>query len=172
MRDLLSAAANNGTGKRAALRTATFGKTGTTQDNRDAIFVGYAGGLVTAVWVGNDDNSPLPGVAGGTVPARIWRDIMVRAVEHGGAQDGNGQRPALEELNDAANAISNIALPGNVGDLNIGLNSSGVKIESRDGALSITLPASKDGPAGRTPPSPPSPEQPTAPAPGDRSPAP
>lgn len=78
--DLLSASANEGTGRAAALKVPTFGKTGTTQDNRDAIFVGFAGDLVTAVWVGNDDNSPLPGVAGGGLPARIWRDFMAQAV--------------------------------------------------------------------------------------------
>jgi penicillin-binding protein 1A len=78
--DLLSAAANDGTGRAAALRVPTFGKTGTTQDNRDAIFVGFAGDLVTAVWVGNDDNKPLGGVAGGGLPARIWRDFMAAAV--------------------------------------------------------------------------------------------
>src|SRR3546814_5825157 len=54
----------------------TFGKTGTTQDNRDAWFVGFADGLVTGVWVGNDDNSPNPGLHGGGVPAGIWRDFM------------------------------------------------------------------------------------------------
>lgn len=79
--DLLSAAANDGTGRAAALRMQTFGKTGTTQDNRDAIFVGFAGDLVTAVWIGNDDNSPLRGVAGGGLPARIWRDFMARAID-------------------------------------------------------------------------------------------
>ena len=57
MLDLLWAAANNGTGRRAALAIPTFGKTGTTQDNRDALFVGFAGDLVVGVWVGRDDNS-------------------------------------------------------------------------------------------------------------------
>ena len=56
MLDLLWAAANNGTGRRAALAVPTFGKTGTTQDNRDALFVGFAGNLVVGVWVGRDDN--------------------------------------------------------------------------------------------------------------------
>ena len=79
--DLLSAAANEGTGRAAALRTGTFGKTGTSQDNRDAWFVGFAGELVVGVWVGNDDNSPLPGVAGGGLPARIWRDFMAAALD-------------------------------------------------------------------------------------------
>ncbi|WP_443019061.1 transglycosylase domain-containing protein [Sphingomonas sp.] len=81
MLDLLAAAANDGTGRAAALRAGTFGKTGTTQDNRDAIFVGFSGDIVTAVWVGNDDNSPLHGVAGGGIPARIWRDFMAAAVK-------------------------------------------------------------------------------------------
>jgi penicillin-binding protein 1A len=55
------------------LHAPNFGKTGTTQDHRDALFVGYAGGLVVGVWVGNDDNTPMPGVTGGALPARIWR---------------------------------------------------------------------------------------------------
>ena len=81
VRDLLWNAANRGTGRAAALRTETFGKTGTTQDHRDAFFVGFSGGLVTGVWIGNDDNSPLAGVQGGGLPARIWRDFMSRAVQ-------------------------------------------------------------------------------------------
>src|SRR3546814_14135013 len=72
--DLLWSAANEGTGRAAALRVETFGKTGTTQDNRDAIFIGFAGALVTGVWVGNDDNRLLQGtVHGGVLPARLRR---------------------------------------------------------------------------------------------------
>jgi penicillin-binding protein 1A len=78
--DLLSATVKTGTGRAAALSTQVFGKTGTTQDNRDAIFVGFAGGLVTAVWIGRDDNQPLPGMAGGGLPARIWRTFMAQAI--------------------------------------------------------------------------------------------
>ena len=70
MLDLLYAAANNGTGRRAALAVPTFGKTGTTQDNRDALFIGFAGDLVVGVWVGRDDNKSLGKISGGTVPAR------------------------------------------------------------------------------------------------------
>ena len=73
---LLRAAINRGTGRNAVLPIANFGKTGTTQDYRDALFVGYAGDLVVGVWIGNDDNSPLDGVTGGSTPARIWRDFM------------------------------------------------------------------------------------------------
>ena len=91
MLDMLYAAANNGTGHRAALAIPTFGKTGTSQDNRDALFVGFAGNLVVGVWVGRDDDRPLGSkVSGGTAPARIWKDFMVSAI----AVDGR-RGPAL-----------------------------------------------------------------------------
>ncbi len=81
---MLRSAINAGTGRAAMLSIANYGKTGTTQDNRDALFVGYAGEgdnqLVVGVWVGNDDNSPLDGVYGGGLPARIWRDFMRAAL--------------------------------------------------------------------------------------------
>ena len=80
MLDLLHAAANNGTGRRAALAVPTFGKTGTTQENRDALFIGFAGDLVVGVWVGRDDDGSLGKVSGGTVPAQIWRNFMVSAL--------------------------------------------------------------------------------------------
>ena len=80
MLDLLYAAANNGTGRRAALSVPTFGKTGTTQENRDALFIGFAGDLVVGVWVGRDDNKSLGRVSGGTVPAVIWRNFMSSAL--------------------------------------------------------------------------------------------
>ena len=80
MLDLLYAAANNGTGRRAALAVPTFGKTGTTQENRDALFVGFAGNLVVGVWVGRDDNKSLGRISGGTVPAEIWRSFMSSAL--------------------------------------------------------------------------------------------
>ncbi|MBO9499500.1 MAG: penicillin-binding protein [Novosphingobium sp.] len=78
--ELLRGVVNRGTGRSARLGVANFGKTGTTQDNRDALFIGYAGDLVVGVWIGNDDNSPLGDVHGGSVPARIWRDFMVQAL--------------------------------------------------------------------------------------------
>jgi penicillin-binding protein 1A len=80
MLDLLYAAANNGTGRRAALTVPTFGKTGTTQENRDALFVGFAGDLVVGVWVGRDDNKSLGKISGGTIPAEIWRNFMMSAL--------------------------------------------------------------------------------------------
>ncbi|NIJ22130.1 penicillin-binding protein 1A [Sphingomonas naasensis] len=80
MRSLLATVVSAGTGRGAALSIPAFGKTGTTQDARDAWFIGYAGDLVAAVWIGNDDNSPIPGLSGGGIPARVWRDFMVRAL--------------------------------------------------------------------------------------------
>ena len=81
MLDLLSSSVKSGTGRGASLSVSTFGKTGTTQDNRDALFMGFANGVVTGVWVGNDDNTPNPGLSGGGIPARIWRDFMTDALD-------------------------------------------------------------------------------------------
>lgn len=82
---MLRAAINRGTGRGASLPIANYGKTGTTQDYRDALFVGYAGDLVVGVWIGNDDNTPLNGVTGGSTPARIWREFMREALKIEGA---------------------------------------------------------------------------------------
>jgi penicillin-binding protein 1A len=80
MDEMLRQAINRGTGRAAMLSGPNFGKTGTTQDNRDALFVGYAGDLVVGVWIGNDDNSPLRGISGGGLPAQIWRAFMAEAL--------------------------------------------------------------------------------------------
>lgn len=68
-----------GTGKKAQIPGFAAGKTGTTQDYRDAWFVGFNDKYICAVWVGNDDNSPMKGVTGGNIPAEIWRKIMIAA---------------------------------------------------------------------------------------------
>ena len=65
-----------GTGRAARLPFLAAGKTGTTQDYRDAWFVGFTDDLVCAVWLGNDDNSPMKGVYGSGLPAQIWKKIM------------------------------------------------------------------------------------------------
>jgi penicillin-binding protein 1A len=81
-RDVLRAAVAWGTGKAAALpdRTA-YGKTGTTQDYRDAWFAGFAGELTAVVWMGRDNGTPMDGVFGGGHPARLWRDFMLAIPE-------------------------------------------------------------------------------------------
>jgi 1A family penicillin-binding protein len=75
MLELLREVVTSGTGRAASLSIPVYGKTGTTQDYKDAWFVGMAGDLIIGVWVGNDDNSPMDHVTGGGMPAQIWRDF-------------------------------------------------------------------------------------------------
>lgn len=131
MQQLLRAAINNGTGRAAMLSGPNFGKTGTTQDNRDALFVGYAGDLVVGVWIGNDDNSPLAGISGGGLPARIWRDFMTQAV---GAK-APPQRPQPDDYEDPGGPIEPLDVP-DIGDIPLGDGNSRIRI--RDGEAVLT----------------------------------
>lgn len=76
---MMENAVEYGTGRGAAFGHRAAGKTGTSQDSRDAWFIGFTDELVAGVWLGNDDNSPMAGVTGGSYPARIWREIMSRS---------------------------------------------------------------------------------------------
>ncbi|MPZ41214.1 MAG: penicillin-binding protein [Rhizobiales bacterium] len=80
LRELLEGAVRYGSGRGARLPITTFGKTGTSQEFRDAWFLGFAGNLVVGVWVGNDDNSPMKNVTGSSFPAQIWRTFMMDAL--------------------------------------------------------------------------------------------
>src|SRR3546814_8024427 len=80
--DLLAGAIAGGTGKAARLERPAAGKTGTSQDYRDAWFAGFTADLVAVVWVGRDDNAPMDRVTGGGLPADIWRRFMAPA-HHG-----------------------------------------------------------------------------------------
>lgn len=81
MNDMLAAAVTSGTGRRAAIPgRRVAGKTGTSQDFRDAWFIGYSEDLTAGVWVGNDDARSMKKVAGGTLPAEIWRAVMLAAL--------------------------------------------------------------------------------------------
>jgi penicillin-binding protein 1A len=79
MIELLQQVVERGTGRAAALGGFAAGKTGTSQNHRDAWFIGFNESLVVGVWVGNDDGSPMDRVVGGTVPASIWKRFMTEA---------------------------------------------------------------------------------------------
>lgn len=140
LRTLLAASIREGTGRQANLSVDAFGKTGTTQDNRDALFIGYADGIVTGVWVGNDDNTPNAGLSGGGLPARIWRDYMMRAT---GASAAGRPDPVIEDvIEDAGDDVGNLidAIGNGVdtlpGEVQRQLDDLGVRI-GRDGAVEI-----------------------------------
>lgn len=79
MSKMLTSVVQWGSGKNAALARPAAGKSGTSQDSRDAVFAGYTSDMTAAVWVGNDDGAPMKNVTGGGMPARIWRDFMTEA---------------------------------------------------------------------------------------------
>ncbi len=79
LHDMLGAVITLGTGKTAQIGRPVAGKTGTSQDFRDAWFIGYSTELVTGVWFGNDNNTPMAKVTGGGLPARLWREFMLAA---------------------------------------------------------------------------------------------
>lgn len=81
MTSMLEGVIARGTGTAASIGRPAAGKTGTTDDNHDAWFIGYTPDIVTAVWVGDDTGSQSLGeIYGGTVPAQIWHDYMASAV--------------------------------------------------------------------------------------------
>jgi penicillin-binding protein 1A len=81
MDGMLAGVIARGTGKAAALPRPVAGKTGTTQDYKDAWFIGFTADLVTGVWLGNDDNTPMNKVTGGSLPAPVWKNFMLAATQ-------------------------------------------------------------------------------------------
>jgi len=101
----------SGTGTRANVPGYDLaGKTGTTSDYRDAWFIGYTGGFVTAVWVGKDNNQPMRKVTGGGAPAGIWRDYMTAALPRLKVQPipGGLPPPPPEDANDEGGPIDRL----------------------------------------------------------------
>lgn len=126
--DLLGATVTDGTGRAARLTIPAFGKTGTSQNNRDALFVGFAGDLVVGVWIGNDDNSPLSGINGGGLPARIWRDFMSQAIK------GAAPKVAPKRVTkpDPEGPIEPLDLP-EIPELPEGIRNTDVRVNEQDG---------------------------------------
>ena len=87
MTAIMKTVITNGTGRAANIGKPAAGKTGTTDDSKDAYFIGFTPDVVTGVWVGIDDNSQMGGITGGTVPALIWKDVMTVATAPYGNAD-------------------------------------------------------------------------------------
>ncbi len=137
--DLLGAVVNNGTGSAARLRIKSYGKTGTSQDNRDALFVGFAGGLVVGVWVGNDDNTPLKGINGGGMPARIWADFIAGAIKGARLAPAPKPKPVAPKPVDPQ-------LPIGIDDADVILgNDASVTFDTRIGDTNLNIKLDKDG---------------------------
>ncbi|ESZ24444.1 MULTISPECIES: transglycosylase domain-containing protein [unclassified Mesorhizobium] len=81
MNSMMTGTVEIGTARKAAFAWPSAGKTGTSQNSRDAWFVGYTANLTTGVWFGNDDGSPMKKVTGGALPAQAWHEFMVAAHE-------------------------------------------------------------------------------------------
>ncbi len=81
MNSMMSGTVAAGTARKAAFAWPSAGKTGTSQNSRDAWFVGYTANLTTGVWFGNDDGKPMKKVTGGSLPAQAWHEFMVAAHE-------------------------------------------------------------------------------------------
>jgi len=81
MNAMLDQVVKSGTGRKAKLDRPTAGKTGTSQNYRDAWFIGYTADLAAGVWFGNDNGRPMGKVTGGGLPAKLWRNIMIQAHE-------------------------------------------------------------------------------------------
>ncbi len=100
MTAMLKTVIKSGTGVAANIGKPAAGKTGTTDDSRDACFIGYTPDVVTGVWVGNDDNTKNGNITGGTVPAIIWKEVMTAATAPYGASDFD--YPAIDLKNYSA----------------------------------------------------------------------
>ncbi len=88
---LLRLVVERGTGREADIGALAAGKTGTSQNHRDAWFVGFTEPLIVGVWVGNDDETPMKDVTGGKLPARIWRNFMTAALAAGAPEESGAQ---------------------------------------------------------------------------------
>jgi penicillin-binding protein 1A len=95
---MLRSVVERGTGTRAQFGRPAAGKTGTSQNWRDAWFVGFTPDWIAGVWIGNDDDDPMRRQVGGEVPADIWRRFMIEAHQGLPPRDFDGQAPKRQDL--------------------------------------------------------------------------
>ena len=122
---MLSHVMKTGTGKRASLgKRPAAGKTGTTQNSRDGLFIGYTANYVTGIWYGNDDGQAMKRVTGGSLPAESWKQYMLHAHstvpikplpgDYSSASNGNrlkpvaGLRRSLSEIDGVPRPTANV----------------------------------------------------------------
>ncbi len=118
MNAMLRETLERGTGKRAALAGwPAAGKTGTSQDFRDAWFVGYTAALVAGVWFGNDDNRPTKKASGSNMPATAWHRFMVTALEGVAVADLPGNYRFRDPANFAGEPRAPMATVGEDGEV-------------------------------------------------------
>ncbi len=125
MHDMLGAVIREGSGTRARLKRPAAGKTGTTQDNRDAWFVGYTADLVAGVWLGNDSGKPMHDVSGGGWAAIIWADVMTKAHAGRPARPLRRTASAVAEEDESPFSVTIDVDAGKLVDKIFGLFSSG-----------------------------------------------
>lgn len=116
MTSMLKTVVKHGTGMAANIGKPCAGKTGTTDDYKDAWFVGYTPSVVTGVWVGNDDNTRMGGLTGGTVPAIIWKNVMAKATEPYGAENFGYPDIAFRDKGKAVTQLTDSKAPTNYVD--------------------------------------------------------
>jgi penicillin-binding protein 1A len=108
---MLGSVIDYGTGKGARLDRPAAGKTGTSSDFHDAWFLGFTGDYTTGVWIGNDDNSPMHKITGGSLPVQVWRAVMTDAErgrpakELGESGDAPGEQPLAAGARGAIDGI-------------------------------------------------------------------
>ncbi len=112
MNDMMNSVVAGGTGRGASLDLyPAAGKTGTSQSFKDAWFIGYTAQWVGGVWMGNDNASPMRGITGGSLPAEIWKELMLKAHEGLMAKGLPGTQLDFEFLRRAAEAIGLADVP-------------------------------------------------------------
>jgi len=130
MTTMLKTVLKSGTGQAANIGKPAAGKTGTTDDSKDACFIGYTPDVVTGVWVGNDDNTKNGKITGGTVPALIWKDVMLTATAPFGASEFD--YPEVELKNYGSGKQSDKTKTGNDKAQNAGDQSTGDDLNVED----------------------------------------